>query len=49
MATTHKFKVTVRLATGTIYPIVEASTSSEAQKIARAQYPNGQIGMAVKV
>ena len=55
MSTTYKFKVAVVIKLNpsssptTIYPIIEAPTSYEAEKIAKAQYPTGRISVATKV
>lgn len=48
MSTTYKFKVMVVIKdkhgfSQTIYPIVEASTDTEAKRIAIAQYPDGDV------
>ncbi len=53
MATTYKFKVTVVIKESgiskTIYPIVEATSSTEALKIAKAQYATGDVRSASKL
>ncbi len=53
MATTYKFKVTVVIkekgSSKTIYPIIEATTSTEAQQIAKAQFYGGDIRGASKL
>lgn len=54
MATTYKFKVTVSIKDNhgiskTIYPIIEATTTTEAMQIAKAQYSNGNVTGASKI
>ena len=54
MATTYKFKVSVSIKTKTgssqtIHPIIEAATSTEAKRIAEAQYPNGSYFSVTKI
>ena len=53
MATTYKFKVMVVIkekgSSKTIYPIIEASSSTEAQQIAKAQFYGGDVRSASKL
>ena len=54
MATTHKFSVMVVVkdfhgASRTITPIIEASSETEARRIAEAQYPNGSVRTVSKL
>lgn len=53
MATTFKFKVTVVIKEGsgskTIYPIIEASSSTDALRIAKAQFITGDVRSASKI
>jgi hypothetical protein len=54
MFPTYKFKVSiaVKSKTGsseTIYHIIEASSSSEAKRIAEAQFPNGRVFTVSKI
>ncbi len=54
MAQTHKFSVMVVIkdkhgASRTITPIIEASTDTEARRIAEAQYPDASVRTVSKV
>ena len=54
MAQTFQFKVLVVIkeksgASKTIYPIIEASSVTEAIQIAKAQFPNGDVRNASKI
>jgi hypothetical protein len=53
MATTYKFKVILTIKSGSttqrIEPIIEATSNSEAIKIAKAQYPTGYIITASQI
>ena len=53
MSTTYKFKVTIIIKEGggsrTIYPIIEASSSTEAVRIAKAQFIMADVRSASKV
>ena len=54
MPTYYKFKVTIIIknssgASKTICPIIEATSSTEAINIAKAQYPEGDVRSASKV
>jgi len=54
MAQTHKYKVMVVVKdhhgnSTTIYPVIEASSDSEAKRIAIAQYPAGSVRTVTKI